>query len=212
MNGKTHVLVGLGGGFIASALLYRAGIFDIPDVAATIVGSAVGSYVPDIDHTGSVAGKKMPLVSWPIKGLYNLFDALYNSTNLKIFKKLSNMFTHRGLFHAPLFWLLLFVPTFLFLTPLIDDTFVHGLVNAGLFGLLVGILLHLLADMLNPTGIPLLMPIIDKKFRLARIVTGSGGEMIFRICMVVVLVVIGIISFSLMQGGSDGISLHSIFS
>ena len=201
MNGKTHVLVGISGGFIASALLYRAGVYDIPAVAATIVGSAVGSYVPDVDHIGSVAGKKVPIVSWPIKGLYHLFDTLYDSTKLKIFRKLSNMFTHRGLFHAPLFWLLLFVPTFLFLTPLIADDFIHNVVSAGLFGLLAGIFLHLLADMLNPTGIPLFMPICDKKFRLARIVTGSGGEIIFRVCMVIVLVLVGILSFSLMQGG-----------
>ena len=36
----------------------------------------------------------------------------------------------------------------------------------GLFGLSVGILSHLVMDMLNPTGVPLLLPLSKHKFRL----------------------------------------------
>ncbi len=205
MNGKTHMLVGIGGGIITGAVLYKAGIFAMPDVAATIACSAVGSYIPDIDHTGSVAGRKAPLLSWPIKGLANLFDWLYDTTKIKLFKKLSGMFTHRGIFHAPLFWALIFVPLFLFLVPAIEEPFIQSTLRAGLIGLLLGVGLHLFADMLNPTGIPLFMPIHDKKYRLARIVTGSTGELIFKIVVILALIVIGIISFALMQGGTYGI-------
>ena len=110
------------------------------------------------------------------------------------------MFTHRGIFHAPLFWLALFLPLFIFAIPAIEYEFAKLVVASLLFGLLLGIALHLFADMLNPTGIPLLMPFCNKKFRLARIVTGSGGELLFKLVMIIIFFVVALISFAIMQG------------
>jgi inner membrane protein len=201
MNGKTHQLVGITGGFLTSAILVRSGSFEIADAAAAIVGSSIGSYIPDVDHIFSVAGRKAFFLSWPILGLHKLFKWIYSKTKIKFFKKLSDMFNHRGIFHAPLFWTVIFLPLFFLATSLIKDEFIKNTLVGFLFGNFIGVFLHLFADMLNPTGIPIFMPFHDKKYRLAQIRTGSWGEFIFRIIMVVVFVVVAFVSFLIMGGG-----------
>lgn len=202
MNGKTHQLVGLTGSILTSAILYKIGVFDIPASLATVAMSSIGSYIPDIDHVGSKAGKKVPILSYPIKGLSSLFSWLYKKTRCKVFDRISEWFEHRGIFHAPLFWMLIFIPLFIFIPPLITHELVQHMVIGGLFGLALGVVLHLLADMLNPTGIPLFMPIIHTKFRLARIVTGSKAELVFKVLMLLLLFVsigfAGLIFFNIM--------------
>lgn len=187
MNGKTHQLVGLTGSVLTSAILYKVGIFDVPASLAAIAMSSIGSYIPDIDHVGSKAGKKVPILSYPIKGLSSLCSWLYKKTGCKIFNRIGEWFEHRGIFHAPLFWMLIFVPLFIFIPPLIVHEVVQHMIVGGLLGLALGVVLHLFADMLNPTGIPLLMPIIHKKFRLAKIVTGSKAELGFKVLMILLL-------------------------
>ena len=187
MNGKTHQIVGLTGGLLVSGILYKIGVFSLPACLSTIALSSVGSYIPDIDHTGSKAGKKAPLLSYPIKYTSKLFSWLYRKTKIKGFNKISMMFEHRGIFHSPLFWLLIFIPLFIFIPPIVNQPIVKEMVVGGLFGFLLGVMLHLFADMLNPTGIPLFLLIIYRKFRLAKIVTGSTSEMVFKAIAIFVL-------------------------
>lgn len=49
------------------------------------------------------------------------------------------------------------------------------MIHAAIFGAFVGELSHLFLDMLNPSGIPLLWPIIRKRISLLPIQT--GGQM-----------------------------------
>lgn len=184
MNGKTHQLVGLTGGVITSALMIQTGVFQPYDCLALLAMSSVGSYLPDIDHTGSTAGKRAPILSYPIHGISKLFSLLYRKTKWSIFDKISEMFAHRGIFHSPLFWILIFIPMFMFVPPLIVVNWIRPLVVCGIIGLALGIGLHLFADMLNPTGIPLFMPIINHKFRIGKIVTGSKVEIVFKIFVI----------------------------
>lgn len=187
MNGKTHQIVGLTGGLLASGLFYKVGIMSVPACLSTIALSSIGSYIPDIDHTGSKAGKKAPLLSYPIKYTSKLFSWVYKKTKIKSFNKISMMFEHRGIFHSPLFWILIFLPVFIFVPPLVSQPIVQDMVVGGLFGFLLGVMLHLFADMLNPTGIPLFLPFLHRKFRLAKIVTGSKSEMVFKAFAILVL-------------------------
>ncbi len=188
MNGKTHQLVGITGGILASAFMIKSGNFQIYDCLAVLAMSSVGSYLPDIDHTGSTAGKRAPILSYPIYGISKMFSWMYKKTKCKIFDSLSEMFAHRGIFHAPLLWALIFIPMFMFIPPIIVVDWIRPLVIAGIIGMCIGVTLHLFADMLNPTGIPLFMPIFNHKFRIGKIVTGSKAELIFKIFVVLILI------------------------
>ena len=184
MNGKTHQLVGLTGGVLASAFMIQYNIFPPYDCLALLAMSSVGSFLPDIDHTGSTAGKRAPILSYPIHGLSKLFSLLYKKSKWNIFDKLSEMFSHRGICHSPLLWIVLFLPMFMFIPPLIVVSWIKPLVIAGIIGLAIGVGLHLIADMLNPTGIPLFMPIFNHKFSIGKIVTGSKSEIVFKIFVI----------------------------
>lgn len=188
MNGKTHQLVGITGGLMASALMIHTGTYNVAECLSLLALSSVGSYVPDIDHTGSVAGKRVALFSYPIRWISKLFSWLYRKTKLRLFDKISEMFAHRGIFHAPIFWAAVFIPLFVFVPPLIVHSFARGLVEAGIIGLLIGVSLHMLADMLNPTGIPLFMPLFNHKFSIGKIVTGSKAEFVFKVIMLLVFI------------------------
>ena len=72
--------------------------------------------------------------------------------------------SHRGLFHAPLLWCILGAILYFALPE------PYCLLVAPV---MLGVASHLLLDILNPTGIPLLWPITKKKMRLARVRTGG---------------------------------------
>ena len=186
MNGKTHQLVGITGGIVASTLLYKFGIFGLPSCLATVALSSVGSYIPDIDHTGSKAGKRAPILSYPIHGISKMFSFFYKKTKFKLFDKISEMFAHRGIFHSPLLWLAICIPLLMFVPPLVVHEFARNMVVGGIIGFAIGVGLHLFADMLNPTGIPLFMPLFNHKFSIGSIATGSRAELGFKIIMFLV--------------------------
>jgi membrane-bound metal-dependent hydrolase YbcI (DUF457 family) len=116
-----------------------------------------------------------------------LFKFLYSKTKWNIFKHFGEMFEHRGILHAPLFWALIFGLIFCCISPLIVLPLAAELFNYAMVGLIIGIGGHLLADMLNPTGIPIFMPFVNKKFRFAKIRTGSTAESIFLIFSILCL-------------------------
>jgi membrane-bound metal-dependent hydrolase YbcI (DUF457 family) len=188
VNGKTHQLVGVTGGLMASALMIHTGTYNVAECLSLLALSSVGSYIPDIDHTGSVAGKRIALVSYPIRWISRIFSWLYRKTKFKLFDKISEMFAHRGIFHSPIFWAIVFIPLFMFVPPLVTHSFARGLVEAGFVGLAIGVILHMLADMLNPTGIPLFMPLFNHKFSIGKIVTGSKSEFVFKVIMLLVFI------------------------
>ena len=194
MTGKTHQLIGLACGLTAATILNKTNVLNPMGAIAFIAGCSVGSLIPDVDHTGSIAGKKVFFLSYPIKGLFMLFRFLHKKTRWKIFSKLSEMFTHRGICHAPLLWILLFTPLYLLIYNYLGSVqLVQTIAYALVSGLFIGTIMHIFADMFNPTGVPILMPIINRKFRVAHLTTGSKGEVGLRVCLVLlnVLLILG---------------------
>jgi membrane-bound metal-dependent hydrolase YbcI (DUF457 family) len=64
-------------------------------------------------------------------------------------------------------------------------------------GTFIGIGLHILADMFNPTGIPVFMPIANKKISIGNMRTGSKEESVLRFFMLALDVVFSILCISM---------------
>ncbi|HAS90930.1 MAG TPA: hypothetical protein DCS12_01285 [Clostridiales bacterium] len=153
MTGKTHVLGGIALGAIYS-LNKNLGINET--IAVTVI-SAAGSLLPDIDSSNSKFGRTIPFVSIPI----------------------SKIFGHRGLFHWPIFYLILGALALNF----------YGQYSFYIYPTLIGIFSHLILDILNPLGIPLLSP-GSKKVNLLNIYTGSMSENVLAVIMVIATITV----------------------
>lgn len=177
MLGRTHELVGLGFGLAVAINADKIGLEkNAVNAVVLTAGSLVGSLLPDIDHTSSIAGKNAFFVSWPIAILNKFFSFLKRhskGTMRKFWGYIAKMFGHRGICHSGLLWIALLLYSYF-----------YGNMNSYLgiliFGLMVGGISHLCADSLNPSGIPWLLPISAKRFRIAKISTASNAENIFR--------------------------------
>ena len=86
----------------------------------------------------------------------------------------SAVFTHRGIMHAPLIYTLIYLAAM---------TVAELPYSVFLTSWYFGVLSHLLFDMFNPGGIPLLFPLSKKKFRIIGLSTGGVGEAVFRAVM-----------------------------
>lgn len=168
MTGRTHLIGGLLFGTAATCLLKDPSILDMGIVVTTAL---CGSVLPDLDQTHSMAGKKVRIVSYPIYILRKLFAWLGKKTGLKLFKRIARDLSHRGILHAPLFWLLLLTVAW-FMIPQV------AILLPCLIGLLSGLASHLVLDTFNPTGIAWLYP-IQKKIHIGRVITGTRSEVIF---------------------------------
>lgn len=188
MNGKTHQLMGFASSLAVSTIGHQMGVMPLPICAAVIAGSCLGSYVPDMDHPGSTLGRRIAIISHPINLLSKMFMAIHKKTKGKISLKLGELFAHRGIFHAPLFWAVVMTALTMYLPGISNNDAVSGMILGILIGISIGIGMHLFADMFNPTGIPLFAPFWNKKFRLGRIVTGSKAEwLVLGVCAVFVV-------------------------
>lgn len=143
MMGKTHKLGGLCTGLMASSILIQQP-YTVEKLAicrVITITSMIGSMWSDIDQKNSTIGKKHKITSTII----------------------STLFTHRGITHAPLLYFLLFFILFNF-TNLIENTIIKTSVLSGLFGLFLGIMSHLVLDMITHDGIPICYPFSKKSF------------------------------------------------
>ena len=132
-----------------------------------LVGSVFGSLLPDIDHRGSYLGRRLPLLSW--------------ITNIAV--------GHRGATHAP------FINVF-FTTILAFGTY-HLLLGFGilqlisllfLLGCMIGAFSHIFLDALTKSGVPLLYPFSKRHFSIGNFRTGSVGETLFTLLMILFIV------------------------
>lgn len=150
MQGSTHMA---GGACAAVAYL----LFVHPEtihspamiLAAAGIGAA-GGLVPDIDHPKSK-------ISQVLQPIYIL---------------VSHISPHRGLFHTPLFYALIW---FLWTWKCPDPK--HLLWSRLLF---TGIASHLFLDFLNPSGIPVFFPFSKKRRHIAAIRTGGKVDSVIR--------------------------------
>lgn len=156
MMGKTHRLAGLSAGIlVGSKLIVSPYTPEQFIIAGAFMGACtVGSLLPDIDHQNSLISKKMKLTS----------------------KIVSSLFEHRGVTHAPLIHA--FILGILYLTIniyLSEYVFVSYICKALLSGLYLGILTHIILDLLTIKGVPLLFPLtsINVKQHLLPLKTGK---------------------------------------
>lgn len=175
MTGKTHQIIGATASIIISSIAIQTGHLNLPMAFTVVAGSSLGSFIPDMDHTGSTLGKKIAIISHPVNLLSKMFLNLHKKTKSKICLKIGEIFAHRGIFHAPIFWAILILLA-QFGTSSISNDIVRTPLLGILTGIAIGIFMHLFADMFNPTGVPLLMPILNRKISIGNITTGSWKE------------------------------------
>lgn len=148
MQGRTHML---GGAVAVAATILVTDMPLSPGLAITAMGvGAIGATIPDIDHPNSKISHKLK----PVSAIVTL------------------MFSHRGIFHSPILYVLLNGLWAAF----------YGNQSGFMWGqfLFIGIFSHLLLDALNPTGVPLLFPFEKKRRHFAKIKTGSKTESVVR--------------------------------
>lgn len=153
MTGKTHLLAA--GAFALAASAYMGTTIEGSVIAVSL--SCIGGLLPDIDHKNSTISKNMKVTSFVARSVS----------------------THRGLFHAPLFWATIGTILFFFL-PQYFKTWIAPA--------LFGVATHLFLDMLNPTGIPLFWPFSSRKTHIAKIRTGGKFEEVFGAVVVIAAV------------------------
>ena len=96
-----------------------------------IPGTLLGALLPDIDHPSSIPGRMLRIISLPI----------------------SKLCGHRGFTHSLIAWFILMISCYQWLP--VDWGISPDLIQA----FLLGYLSHLIADMLTPSGVPLLWPL-----------------------------------------------------
>lgn len=149
MQGKVHVAIGAG----CLAVLcckYPMGftladtVFIIPEIG--MLTAAIGSKLPDIDLRRSSMGMK-------------------HKTMSKVVSKVGG--GHRGITHTLLFPVLLLLLTWFSVDYLRDYYWLHTITSSLLFGLTFGYIMHIIADLFNGKGCPILWPISKSKVSVA---------------------------------------------
>lgn len=152
MLSTTHMI----GGAAAAAvvmLIVNPDIQAVPTIIAAVGAGAVGGLIPDIDHPKSKISKTLR----PVSTLVSL------------------LCSHRGLFHTPVLYLLLY-SLWVWKCPASEYMVWGNCLFAGIFS-------HILLDCLNPGGIPLLFPLSSKHIHFAKIKTGGKGEGVVRVLL-----------------------------
>lgn len=140
MQGTTHMF---GGAAAALTVMTLTGVSEFQTIAVGTALGVLGGLLPDIDHPNSKITHKTGFVGIVI----------------------SRLFRHRGFWHTPALYALLWAGLWVWLRESLWVNF-----------LFAGIASHLLLDLLNPTGIPLFFPFTKRKVHLARIRTGGKVE------------------------------------
>lgn len=91
MIGQTHRMGGIALGSLAATGLLLAGKdINIVGCAVLVAGSAVGSLVPDIDHKGSMIGKKLPHISALVSSQVNHRGVVHSLLGLFVFSLMTS--------------------------------------------------------------------------------------------------------------------------
>lgn len=149
MQGKVHVTIGAGC-LAVLCLKHPTGftladtVFIIPEIG--MITAAIGSKLADIDMHGSSMGRKHQVTS-------------------KVINKVGG--GHRGITHTLLFPFLLVALTWVSVDYLRDYYWIHTITSSLLFGLTFGYIMHIIADLFNGKGCPILWPISKSKISIA---------------------------------------------
>lgn len=177
MNYKTHKIGGICAGavvvssFVPNSLQSLAS-FDLKSISVAsiiMVGSVIGSSIPDIDKRGSYISKKLGVIS-----------------------AFASMTGHRKFFHSPLF-IIIFSGILNYLALYLDGS-LQSLYYTFVMGLTFGMISHLLVDSMTVSGIPLLYPVSQKKFKIAKFRTNSDESLVSFILVVVTALLVLLIN------------------
>lgn len=148
-------------------MTYRTHI--IGGAALAVLVHKYGLHVPEIEmigyYAGAMVGSLLPDLDHPHSWISHKTVILYYPFQ---------QFGHRKATHSLLAVILL-------LTLL---NFLFGINNITL-GIGLGYLSHLILDMLNPLGVPLLYPFIKHKYKIGKIRTGESGEYIVAVLLII---------------------------
>lgn len=144
MTYKTHFV----GGICAAAL--TSTVMPVESLAVVTAVSAISALIPDLDIEDSKLGRKAGFVS----------------------KGISRAFGHRGFFHTPILYIVLY-----FLMSMVLPTYIC-------LGFIIGTMSHLILDSFNYKGIMWLYPLTKRHFHIASIRTRGFCETMFLILMV----------------------------
>ena len=135
------------------------------------LGCLLGAVFLDIDHPNSFIGRRMKVTSF-----------LVHQT-----------FGHRGWTHSLSFvvgvGILMHIGVFAF-SPILQDLFLKEIVLFFVKGLVIGMASHLFLDMMTKGGVPLWHPFSKKRISLSPIKTGSVGEYLVFLVMLVGQIII----------------------
>jgi len=175
MTGSTHKLGGICAGMIAINILQEVA----PEtVVLVMAGSILGSLLPDIDNANSTISHKFRAISMIVKIGQGGIRLLSRLMPRKIGGTVRSFIGHRGITHSLMFPGLLLLLIF-FVRGHIPEHFISGL--------LVGMMSHIVLDIFSG-GVPLIMPLSVKRFKLANIRTGGIIEWGVRVALILVIV------------------------
>lgn len=173
MMASTHRLGGVVIGTTAAALLHT----NITGTAIILIGSLVGSILPDIDNRNSRISHKMPVTALIVSVGQYIIHIVTSVIPKKQRLYIRSLSGHRGITHSIIGSTIL--PAIIFLIGILFKQKLGTVFLAG-FGVFIGCLSHLILDMFSG-GVPFLIPFSNKRVTLANIKTGGWMEWIFRI-------------------------------
>ncbi len=157
MLSKTHVVIGLTYGAALMPSVARQELTAV-HFGCVVAGLAVGSLLPDLDHPQSAINRKIPI-----------FGGI-----------LGRLFAHRGILHSIL-GILGWLVFLSFVAAVVSQALpaAHGAIAHIISGLIIGYILHILADSFTKSGVRLLYPLkFNVGFKLIK--TGGKAELITR--------------------------------
>ena len=171
MDGKTHQFGGVCTGIIVGSFLLSTAPITLSTVAlggSLLIGSSIGSLLPDIDHHNSTIRNKMRL-NKKCPAPESFKAKRRERRRQKREKRLPEGLRHRGITHTPFLAMVIMI-VLLLLYPVIPIS-IQSYYFMFALGLFVGILSHIFLDALTVKGVPLLGPITYKKYRLMKLRT-----------------------------------------
>ena len=166
MMGKTHIMVGVTYGVLLLPSVVTTKQYTPIEFSAIVGGLVLGSLLPDLDHPHSFASQFIPLVG----------------------RFVSSVTRHRGLLHSVLGVLMWFVFS-ASLTSIVSAVVGQPVPIVAKFstGLIMGYILHIVADMMTVSGVKLFYP-LKQNIELPLVKTGGIREMMFRWSLLAVCV------------------------
>lgn len=168
MNGKVHATIGVGT-VACLALAYPSGftVFGtkvIPVIA--LATAAAGSYMPDVDNARTHAGMKHKVTS-------------------KVVSKVGG--GHRGVTHSLIFPALILGIMYMCSANVLSYQYIASLLMSLLFGYNTGWVLHIVADLFNGKGCPILMPLSSQKIHILDLPSQGAVPWLFAGVFIVVV-------------------------